>query len=231
MRTWPRCRNPQAVCGFDDLAEVPDDDNQLAEACSVQLDGELFDGGAGGVDEGSAKCQILDRVAGEHHLREGHQVCPRVGGLACPFVHEAHVAVDVTDGGVDLGEGETDLRHRPNLVDPHGHLPAAVAPDRAFRPVAAQPQIVGCAKWRKWRGMSAPSGATRVDGTARAHRRAKWRDGPPPTALCVKWRKTTRPVCADTPSGANDSIAVRPGFASSGASFLEGAKAPQMATF
>ena len=55
--------------------------------------------------------EIFGRVAGEHHLGEGHEVCAALGGMLRPSDDELRVTVEVTDYRVDLGEGKAELWH------------------------------------------------------------------------------------------------------------------------
>ena len=63
-----------------------------------------------------AQREVLDRVAGEHHLGEGHQVGAALGGRRRPPADRRGVAGEVADGRVDLGQGESQLRHAASVV-------------------------------------------------------------------------------------------------------------------
>ena len=60
-----------------------------------------------GLDEGGLEQQVLRGVAGDCHLREDHDVGLLRPGLADVLQNPGGVAVQVADGGVDLGHGQT----------------------------------------------------------------------------------------------------------------------------
>jgi hypothetical protein len=55
----------------------------------------------------SAQDEVLRRVAGERHLGEHDEVRAGPGGLRRPVLHRLGVADEVTDRGVDLGQGHS----------------------------------------------------------------------------------------------------------------------------
>ncbi len=64
-----------------------------------------------GLDERRPQREIFDRVAGEHHLGEHDNRSPRGGRPAGRFDNGCGVAVEIPDGGLDLGESDSKLRH------------------------------------------------------------------------------------------------------------------------
>jgi hypothetical protein len=54
--------------------------------------------------------EVLGRVAGDAELGKDDQLGPRLTGADDPLRHLGGVAVDVADGGVDLGQGQAHLR-------------------------------------------------------------------------------------------------------------------------
>ena len=67
---------------------------------------QLLDrGGAAGHELGHVE-EVARRVARDGQLREGNQVGPRVPGPPGDLADLARIAVEVPDGGVDLGQGD-----------------------------------------------------------------------------------------------------------------------------
>ena len=64
--------------------EVADDHRQVAEPVGVEVCGEPGQRRPGRVDERRAQREVLDRVAGQRHLGEGHQVGAGLRGLGGP---------------------------------------------------------------------------------------------------------------------------------------------------
>ena len=92
--------------------KVADDDGQVAVAIRGQRRGQLVQGVPGGLDEGRVQRQVLHGIPGEHHLRERDQVGAGGRGLVRPLANCSRVATQVADGWVDLGQGQSHLRHR-----------------------------------------------------------------------------------------------------------------------
>ena len=67
------------------------------------------------VHERRPQGQILDRIAGQHHLGEHRDPGPGGDGPAGPLDHGFGVAVQITDGGIYLGERDANLRHKNSL--------------------------------------------------------------------------------------------------------------------
>ena len=86
----------------------------LVEAARQRLDALPGSGG-----EGLAQRKVLDGITGQGHLGEDDDVGAGFGGPAGPGDVQVGVAVEVTDGGVDLGERDAQLRHAAILA--HGH--------------------------------------------------------------------------------------------------------------
>src|SRR5690606_17900233 len=80
-----------------------------------QVAGELVQRLTGGGEERLAEHEVLDGVPGERQFREDRQVGAGVSGGARLLTDEANVAVEIADGGVDLGESETQGRHGAHL--------------------------------------------------------------------------------------------------------------------
>ena len=86
--------------------QVADDDREVAKPVGTQLLREVVQCRHRGVHEGGAQREILHRVAGEHHLGEYRDTRAGLGRPARPFGDETGVSVQVSDGGVDLCEGD-----------------------------------------------------------------------------------------------------------------------------
>ncbi len=96
-----------AGLGGAGTVEVADDHGYVAEALVGEARGERHQRRPGGFDERRAQREVLDRVAGEDHLGEGHEVRAPLGRLTGPVDDGVGVAVEVADGGVDLVQGES----------------------------------------------------------------------------------------------------------------------------
>jgi hypothetical protein len=77
----------------------------------VEVGRETFQVVPGRGDERFAERQVFDRVAGEHHLGEAHEMRLLFGRAPDPAVHGGGVTGDVTNRRVDLGEGDPQRRH------------------------------------------------------------------------------------------------------------------------
>ena len=95
--------------------EVSDDHHEGAEALFLQRGGEPDQGVEAGLLERRSQREVLDGIAGEHHLRERRDASARASGLVTAGDDERDVAVEVADAGVDLGEREAQLGHLPTL--------------------------------------------------------------------------------------------------------------------
>jgi hypothetical protein len=91
--------------------QVPDDDDEVAEALVIQSRRELVDCLLRCGDERRSVGHVLDRVTGQHHLGEHDEVGIALGSVAARREDELGVAVEVADAGVHLGEGEAQLGH------------------------------------------------------------------------------------------------------------------------
>jgi hypothetical protein len=91
--------------------QIAHHDRQVAETVVGQVGGEPVERRPGGRHERPPEDQVLHRVSGQHHLREGHKLGAGVGGG--PGVPPDHggVAGHVPDCGVDLGKGDAHVRH------------------------------------------------------------------------------------------------------------------------
>mgnify|MGYP003694097043 CR=1 FL=1 len=94
------------MVGLVGAVQVPDDDDKITKPGVEQPGGEASDRGPRCLDEAAPQREILDRVAGEHHLGKQHQVRAGVGRLLRPVHDKIGVGRDVTDGGIDLGHGD-----------------------------------------------------------------------------------------------------------------------------
>ena len=103
-------------------SEVPDDDDEVAESLGLESRRELVDRLLRRGDEGRSVGQVLDRVSGQHHLRQHHEVSAARGGFAARREDELGVAVQVAHTGVHLGEGEAQLGHVSSLSTLHPTL-------------------------------------------------------------------------------------------------------------
>jgi hypothetical protein len=118
---WVVDRGRSAALG---VRQVADDDGDVAQALLGERRGQIDEGVLAGPGEGLPQHEVLRRIAGQGHLREDDEVRPGVGGLRRPGAHQLGVAGQVTDTGVDLGQGHAQL-HRLLIV--HGH--SLVGPD------------------------------------------------------------------------------------------------------
>ena len=91
--------------------EVPDDDRRVAEAVLHQVGRELRERRPGGGHKGLPEDQILDRVAGQHHLGERDQVRAGLRRFPGPAAHEGRVAGQVADGRVHLSQSDAQRWH------------------------------------------------------------------------------------------------------------------------
>lgn len=82
--------------------EIADEDRDLPEALRVEAGGERAQRGTRRLDEGRPQGQVLDGVAGQHHLGERHEVGALFGGVPGPVDDRLGVAGEVADGRVDL---------------------------------------------------------------------------------------------------------------------------------
>ncbi len=110
--------------------EVAHHHRQVAQPVGGQVGGERLQGVPAGVDEGGAQSEVLDRVAGEHHLGEGGQVRAGVGGRASPPPDQRGVAGQVADGRVHLGQGQAQLSH---AAEPRRRAAGSAAGSRSRR--------------------------------------------------------------------------------------------------
>src|SRR3972149_4456076 len=66
--------------------------------------------------ERGAQQKVLRRVSGDGQLREGDDVHPQLAGAAHVLENPGDVAIQVADGGVDLGQADTESTHEVDLV-------------------------------------------------------------------------------------------------------------------
>ena len=69
--------------------------------------------------EAGLQHEVFRRIAGDGQFGEGHDVAARCLGLVVGGLDERHVAVEIADGWVDLGEGDAQAGHAPRLLGPH----------------------------------------------------------------------------------------------------------------
>ncbi len=148
--------------GVVDAGVGPVDEPGDDGASSRGLLGEPFEGGEVVLDERGSQHEVLGRVAGERQFREHDHVGTGFGGSGRPSRHEVHVAVEVSDGRVDLAE--RDAHHRRQSIGAFG----AVIPTRCRR-------CPGCTPPRRGRRRAGDVG-TAVRGGAGG------RSAPPPRA-------------------------------------------------
>ncbi len=122
--------------GVAGAVEIADDDGQLAGALVGQPAGEPVDGRAGGLRERAAQHEVLGRIAGERHLREGHQVRAGAHRPSRPGAHQVRVRREIADGGVDLGKRDAQLGHESKPSDPGS--PAAPTRKTMIAPSSAR---------------------------------------------------------------------------------------------
>jgi hypothetical protein len=91
--------------------QVPDDDDEVAESFGLESRRELVDRLLRCGDEGRPVGQVLDRVPGQHHLGQHHEMRTALGGIAAGREDDLGVAVQVAHTGVDLGKGDAQLGH------------------------------------------------------------------------------------------------------------------------
>jgi hypothetical protein len=99
--------------------QVPDDDDEVAEPFGLQSRRELVDCLLRCGDERRPVRQVLDRVSGQHHLGQHHEMCAALGGIAARREDELGVAVQVAHTGVHLSEGEAQLGHVTSVSTAH----------------------------------------------------------------------------------------------------------------
>ena len=92
-------------------AAVADHHRDVAGALVGQPGGQRLERVQAGLHEGRPQHQVLRRVAGQHHLREGDQVAALLDRLRRPRADDVGVARQVADGAVDLGESDPQLGH------------------------------------------------------------------------------------------------------------------------
>jgi hypothetical protein len=85
--------------------------------------------------EAGLQHQVFRRIAGDGQFGEGHDVAARSLGLVVGGLDECHVAVEIADGGVDLGEGDAQAGHTPRLLGPHA------LPIRERRPPSSRSRL------------------------------------------------------------------------------------------
>ena len=95
--------------------EVADNDRKIAETVVGDLPRGPLHSGARCLDEGVAQREVLDRIAGEHHLGEDGEMRPTLGCVPRPAAYEVGVAVEITDCGIDLVESDAQLSHATSL--------------------------------------------------------------------------------------------------------------------
>ena len=113
---WRTLRPPDLVDRALGPVEIAADDHEVAQPGRAELGREVFDRGAGGLDERRPKGKILDGVAGKRHFGKCDDVGAAVGGVVCPPHDGVRVAGDVTDRDVELRECQADLGHAPRVV-------------------------------------------------------------------------------------------------------------------
>ena len=72
------------------------------------------------LDEGLAQDQVFGWVTGQHHLGKRDDVGAACGRVPRPGHDEFGVAREVADDRVDLGKGESELRHITSVVGRSG---------------------------------------------------------------------------------------------------------------
>src|SRR5262249_24937601 len=113
----------------DQRRRLADSDRQLLDRAPVRL------------DEVALQVEVLGRVSRQAELGEDRQLRAGVGGPVDPLGDPGGVAVDVADGGVDLGEGYA-----------HGCLgaiTAEVSPPRGWEGRATDVTLPPMRDWRK----------------------------------------------------------------------------------
>ena len=83
------------------------DDGGAAPRSGRQLGHRRF----GVSDKPRPEHQVLRRVAGDGQLREGDQVAPGLLGSTVRVDDPTQVAVEITDGGVELSQPHTKVQH------------------------------------------------------------------------------------------------------------------------
>ena len=92
-------------------SEVTDDDHEVAESLGLESRREIVHRLLRRCDERRSVGQVLDRVSGQHHLGQHHEVSVAGIRFAGRTEDELGVAVQVAHTGVHLGEGEAQLGH------------------------------------------------------------------------------------------------------------------------
>jgi hypothetical protein len=130
------------------LADAADHHGQVAQAGGLQCGGEIGQRALGAAAEGRALREVLDRVAGDGHLRERDQAGARLGGPAHPGDDRLGVAGDVAHTGVDLGEGDPQVTWLRGCIG-HGSKPTdgSTHDRRSVATPARNTDQAGCPSW------------------------------------------------------------------------------------
>jgi hypothetical protein len=91
--------------------EITHDGGDVAGPGLRQLRGQPGQRLPGRLREGLPQGEVLDRVAGEHHLGEDDDVCARLPRTTGPVGDERRVPVQIPDGGIDLCHPDAKLSH------------------------------------------------------------------------------------------------------------------------
>ena len=111
-------RSAEPIGRTRQAVEVADDHDDLAEAIGRKIAREPFGSGARGSLERRSQGEVLDGIAGEEHLGQGHDVGAQCGGPRDRLPRPRAIARQVSHGGVRLGQRHAQDRHAPSVRDP-----------------------------------------------------------------------------------------------------------------
>ena len=110
--------------------------------------------------------QVLRRIAGDRHLREGHEVCLLRPGALHVLQHLGGVPLQVSDRGVDLGHCQAQLAH--HFVLTRSRFGNEYSTRGTCKMGRDCDPPTHCVQSRSMLGLAAPDGATSI--TTRAPR-------------------------------------------------------------
>ncbi len=113
-------RHADALDFASAAVQVADDNGDAVEALGREVTGKLVHRPDGCIDERLTERQVLDRVPGQHHLREDDDARALLRRAHGPLDHFVAIASEVADSGIDLSESDPKLRHVLSLIGRRG---------------------------------------------------------------------------------------------------------------